>query len=156
MTGQNNLSLLSSFLQIINLLLDPEDIIWLNNPSLLSVYSNQTHRRISKLMHFVQQNFREEITLQEAASVAGLQIHSFCRFFKALTHRTFSDFLNEVRIGFACQLLQQSDLPVTQVALESGYTNLSYFNRCFKKTKKITPRDYRSLQKNRMTGLVKS
>jgi AraC-like DNA-binding protein len=58
-----------------------------------------------------------------------LQIHSFCRFFKTFTNHTFSDFLNEVRIGFACKLLQQSDLPVTQITLECGYTNISYFNR---------------------------
>ncbi len=95
-------------------------------------------------MHFIQQNFKQEITLQQAASVSGLQIHSFCRFFKSLTNRTFSDFLNEVRIAFASKLLLQSDLPVTQIALECGYSNISYFNRCFKKINKISPKDYRN------------
>lgn len=145
MPEQKNITLLASFTQILNHLLDPEELIWLNAPSLLSAYSGQAPGRVHKLMHYIQQNFKDEITLQQAASVSGLQIHSFCRFFKTLTNRTFSDFLNEVRISFACKLLQQSDLPVTQIALECGYTNISYFNRCFKKINKVAPKEYRNL-----------
>lgn len=144
MPDQKNIALLASFMQILHYLLDPEELIWLNVPNLLSVYSGQVPGRVHKLMHFIQQNFKQEITLQQAASVSGLQIHSFCRFFKSLTNRTFSDFLNEVRIAFASKLLLQSDLPVTQIALECGYTNISYFNRCFKKINKISPKDYRN------------
>jgi transcriptional regulator GlxA family with amidase domain len=140
-----HVGMLASFLRILDQLLDPEELVWLNVPDPISAYSTQTSGRVPKLMHYIQQNFKEDITLQQAASVAGLQIHSFCRFFKTLTNRTFSDFLNEVRIGFACKLLQQSDLPVTQIALECGYTNISYFNRCFKKVNKISPKAYRSM-----------
>jgi AraC-like DNA-binding protein len=140
---QKEVPLLASFLKILELLMDSKDIIWLNDASLLKTYSSKNQGRVSKLMHFIQENFRTEITLEQAASVADLQLHSFCRFFKQLTHHTFSDFLNEVRIGFACKLLQQSDLPVTQVAYECGYSNISYFNRTFKKIHGITPRDYR-------------
>ena len=140
---QKEVPLLTSFLKIVELLMDSEDIIWLNDASLLKTYSSKNQGRVSKLMHFIQENFRTEITLEQAASVSGLQMHSFCRFFKQLTHHTFSDFLNEVRIGFACKLLQQSDLPVTQVAYECGYSNISYFNRTFKKIHGISPRDYR-------------
>jgi AraC-like DNA-binding protein len=140
-----HVGMLASFLQILDQLLEPGDLVWLNVPDPIASYSNQTSGRVPKLMHFIQQNFKEDITLQQAASVAGLQLHSFCRFFKSLTNRTFSDFLNEVRIGFACKLLQQSDLPVTQIALECGYTNISYFNRCFKKINKMSPKTYRSV-----------
>lgn len=149
MPEQKNIALLTSFTQILDYLLDPDDLVWLNVPNLLSVYSGQAPGRVHKLMHYIQQNFKEEITLKQAASVSGLQIHSFCRFFKSLTNRTFSDFLNEVRIGFSCKLLQQSDLPVTQIALEAGYTNISYFNRCFKKINKMSPKDYRAINGSR-------
>jgi AraC-like DNA-binding protein/mannose-6-phosphate isomerase-like protein (cupin superfamily) len=145
MIHQKNVSLLASFIQIIDLLLNPEDLVWLNDASLVSAYSNESQGRVAQLMDFIQQNFRSEITLEQAASVAGLQLHSFCRFFKTLTHRTFSDFINEVRIGFACQLLQQTDLSITQVAFESGYSNISYFNRSFRKIHRMTPREFRAL-----------
>ncbi len=144
MIYQKNVSLLASFIQILDLLLDAEELVWLNDASLLSDYSYNAQGRVAQLMDFIQQNFRTEITLEKAASVAGLQLHSFCRFFKTLTHRTFSDFINEVRIGFACQLLQHSDIPITQVAFESGYSNISYFNRSFKKIHRLTPREFRS------------
>jgi AraC-like DNA-binding protein len=145
MPGQKGIALLTSFMQIMNYLIDSQDLVWLNNVNLLSLYSAQAPGRVHKLMHYIQQNFKQEITLQQAASVSGLQIHSFCRFFKSLTNRTFSDFLNEVRIGLASKLLQQSDLPVTQIALECGYVNISYFNRCFKKINKVSPKVYRTL-----------
>lgn len=149
MVTLKNMALLASFLQILNELLDEKDLIWLNGPNLLATYSGQACGRVHKLMDYIQQNFREEITLKQAASVAGLEVHSFCRYFKWLTHRTFSDFVNEVRIGFANKLLAQSDLPVTQIALESGYPNLSYFNRSFKKINKMPPRAFRNLHQAR-------
>lgn len=140
-----HVGMLASFFQVLDHLLDPADLVWLNEPDPMSAYAHYTSGRVPKLMHYIQENFREDITLHHAASVAGLQVHSFCRFFKSLTNRTFSDFLNEVRIGFVCKLLQQSDLPVTQIALESGYTNISYFNRCFKKINRMSPKAYRNL-----------
>lgn len=143
MIHKKNVSLLASFIQVLDLILEPEELIWLNSASVLPAYSKDSQGRVAQLMDFIQQNFRTEITLEKAASVAGLQLHSFCRFFKLLTHRTFSDFVNEVRIGFACQLLQHSDIPITQVAFESGYSNISYFNRSFKKIHRMTPKDFR-------------
>lgn len=143
MLEQRDITLLSSFLRILDSLRDPTDSVWLNAPNPISVYSAQPPGRIPKLMDFIHQNFKEQITLQNAASVSGLQIHAFCRFFKSLTNRTFSEFLNDVRIGYACKLLQQSELSITQIALECGYVNISYFNRCFKKINKMTPKEYR-------------
>lgn len=143
MQTQSDLPLIASFIQILQVMKTTPEKRWLNTESLLSTYAGTTQGRVSRLMHFIQANFRQPITLAETAAVAGLQLHSFCRFFKALTQRTFSDFLNEIRIGFACQLLQQSDLPITQIAYESGYDNVSYFNRSFKKNRGMTPKDYR-------------
>ncbi len=149
MLEQRNITLLSSFLRVLDILRDPTDSTWLNAPDPISLYSAQPPGRIPKLMDFIHQNFKEQITLQNAASVSGLQLHAFCRFFKSLTNRTFSEFLNDVRIGFACKLLQQSELSVTQVALECGYVNISYFNRCFKRINKMTPKEYRNSLTNK-------
>ncbi|MFC5411937.1 helix-turn-helix domain-containing protein [Larkinella bovis] len=143
MPGQSDLPLMSSFLEVLEVLKTSSEVRWLNPESLLISYIGTSQSRVSRLMHFLQDHFRQPITLEEAAAVAGLQLHSFCRFFKALTQRTFSEFLNEIRVGFACQLLQQSDLSVTQVAYESGYGNVSYFNRSFKKMQGTTPNAYR-------------
>lgn len=140
---QKEVELLASFCKILQFLMDSEDIIWLNEASLVANFSDNAEGRIKQLMQFIQQNFKTDITLEQAAAVSGLQLHSFCRFFKKLTHRTFSDFLNEMRIGYASQLLHQSDLPITQIAYNSGYANIPYFNRSFKKIHGVTPRIYR-------------
>ena len=157
MLDQKNVALLASFLNIMDQLLDPTDLTWLNMPNPISSYTGQTPGRVPKLMQYIHENFMEDITLEAAASVAGLQIHSFCRFFKSLTNRTFSEFVNDVRVGFACKLLQQSDLSVSQIALECGYNNISYFNRSFKKIKNISPKEYRnSYENNNDEGVPKT
>jgi AraC-like DNA-binding protein len=143
MVDQKDISLLASFLCILACLVDPADLLYLNTPDPMSSYAAQSHSRIAKLMHYIHQNFKGEISLAEAAAVSGLQIHAFCRYFKSLTNRTFSEFLNDVRIGYACELLHQSEFSITQIALECGYNNISYFNRCFKKANKVSPKDFR-------------
>ncbi|KAA0988796.1 AraC family transcriptional regulator [Dyadobacter aurulentus] len=143
MLEQKDVHLLSSFLRILVHLCDPAEESYLNAPDPISTYSIQPHGRIPKLMYFIHQNFKDDISLEKAASVAGLQIHAFCRYFKSLTNRTFSEFLNDVRIGFACKLLHQSELSITQIALECGYSNISYFNRCFKRINKMSPKEFR-------------
>ncbi|RRB04412.1 helix-turn-helix domain-containing protein [Larkinella rosea] len=143
MPNQSDLPLMASFLQILEVLKTSPEVRWLNPESLLMSYAGASQSRVARVMRFIQDQFRQPITLEETAAIAGLQLHSFCRFFKALTQRTFSEFLNEIRIGFACQLLQQSDLPITQIAYESGFGNISYFNRSFKKNRGLTPKEYR-------------
>ena len=143
MTKQQGIALVSSFLRILLYLNEPTDVTYLNAADPISTYSIQPPGRIPKLMHYIHQNFKDDISLEKAASVSGLQIHAFCRYFKSLTNRTFSEFLNDVRIGYACKLIQQSELSITQIALECGYNNISYFNRCFKKINKMSPKDFR-------------
>jgi AraC-like DNA-binding protein len=143
MVDQKDISLLASLLRILACLLDPTDLVYLNTTDPISSYAAQPPGRIPKLMHYIHQNFKEDVSLTEAAAVAGLQIHAFCRYFKSLTNRTFSEFLNDVRIGYACELLHQSELSITQIAFECGYNNISYFNRCFRKANKMSPKDFR-------------
>lgn len=149
MLQEKDVTLLSSFLRILVYLHEPTDVTYLNAADPISTFSIQPPGRIPKLMYYIHQNFKDDISLEKAASVSGLQIHAFCRYFKSLTNRTFSEFLNDVRIGYACKLLQQSELSITQIALECGYNNISYFNRCFKKINKISPKDFRDSLENR-------
>jgi AraC-like DNA-binding protein len=65
--------------------------------------------------------------------------------FKNLTSLTYSDFIIELRISYTCQLLKDSNLTITQIAFDAGFNNISYFNRTFKKSKGISPRDYRKM-----------
>jgi YesN/AraC family two-component response regulator len=64
------------------------------------------------------------------------------KFFRERTRRTFVSFLNEVKIGYACRLLSEQAMSISQICFESGYSNLSNFNRQFKKLKSMTPSQY--------------
>jgi AraC-like DNA-binding protein len=88
-------------------------------------------------------NFSETISLSQIASVANLTPQAFCNFFKKKTLKSFTEFLNELRVGHACKLLQNQQLTISDVCFQSGYQNMANFNNFFKKITKQTPSQYR-------------
>lgn len=103
----------------------------------------ENEKRINKVCAFVQNHFSRQVSVKEMAALIHLSPSAFCKFFKKVTGKTFSDYLNEIRIGNACILLIESDKPVSAIAIECGFENLSYFNRVFLKKKKLQPKHFR-------------
>jgi AraC-like DNA-binding protein len=100
-------------------------------------------KRINDIFDFVINNYEKNITLQKAAEIANLSTTAFCRFFKERTRKSFTEFVNEVRIGEACKLLSRDDFNISQICYEVGFNNISNFNRKFKEITNLTPRHYR-------------
>ncbi|MGY6744196.1 MAG: AraC family transcriptional regulator [Cecembia sp.] len=98
--------------------------------------------RIDKVYSFTFANFRRNISLEEVADIANLNPTAFCRFFKKHTNKNYSRFLNEIRIGYACKLLLEERLNISEVGYASGFNNLSNFNRQFKSLMNISPSLY--------------
>lgn len=98
---------------------------------------------IDRVFQFTIDNFKERVSLSEVAGIACMSVTSFCNYFKRSTKKTYVDFLNEVRIGYACNLLMESDKPVLQVSYESGYNTMANFHKQFLKVKGVTPLQYR-------------
>ena len=88
--------------------------------------------KINDIYNYSMANLSRKITLEEVAAVAGISPNSFCRFFKSRTRKTYSEFLNEIRVGRACMLLIDNQLNVKQVCFESGFNNFASFHKCFK------------------------
>ena len=99
--------------------------------------------RMNSILEFTFRESHRKIYLNEAAQVANLSVEAFCRYFKLHTRKTYIHFLNEVRISYACQLLIQQDIPIEQVCYKAGFTNVSNFNRIFKKITARTPLSFR-------------
>jgi AraC-like DNA-binding protein len=99
--------------------------------------------RIKKVLEHVNINFMNTIRLEDVAELANMSESAFSRYFKKRTRKTFSNFLIDIRIEYACKMLQNDKLSIAQIALDSGFYNLSNFNRQFKVSKKITPLAYR-------------
>jgi AraC-like DNA-binding protein len=103
-------------------------------------------RRIDRACRHIMQHFTEPLSLAAVAAVVKLSPAGFSRFFRRMTGRTFISWLTEVRIGHACRLLAQTDQPVLEVAIDSGFGNLSNFNRAFRQLRGCTPREWRRLE----------
>ena len=99
--------------------------------------------RLEKVIHLVNSNYRQPIKLETVASHVGMNSTAFCRYFREKTGRSFIEFVNEMRIGYACKLLQEGKQNVSQICFESGFNNLSNFNRCFRRMKSLSPVQYR-------------
>jgi AraC-like DNA-binding protein len=108
-----------------------------------SKINSQNKNRITIVIDYIKENSNKNIAIDEVASLIQLSVSAFCKFFKKTTHKTFSDYLNEIRIGNACYLLSETDKPIYQIAHEIGFENQAYFNRVFLKKKNCSPKEFR-------------
>ncbi|MDQ3291149.1 MAG: AraC family transcriptional regulator [Bacteroidota bacterium] len=99
--------------------------------------------RINNVCQYVFNTFTDEVSIAHAASLAHLSVPAFCYYFKKRTRRSFSQFVNEIRIGHACKLLIETNRTVSEICYASGFRNLSNFNRRFKEIRHISPQEYR-------------
>lgn len=92
----------------------------------------QDNDRINMVFNYVKDNFQEQITLDEVAVLVSMTVPSFCRYFKKITKKTFTKFVNEYRLVHASKLLAEKPISITEISFESGFNNFSYFNKTFK------------------------
>ena len=116
----------------------------LSDPSFNKETLTYNSRRIEKIMEYVNGNFGQNITLSDAAKIAGMTEVSLSRFFKLRTGKTFIDTLNDVRLGHASRMLIETTQSVNEIAYKCGFNNMSNFNRIFKKKKDSTPKEFRN------------
>ena len=100
--------------------------------------------KINMVFEFIMKNYRNRIYIKEIAAKLNMSLASFSRYFKYHTRKTFSDYVTEIRISHACQLLMENDKSVSEICYASGFDNLSNYYRHFKKNIGITPLDYRN------------
>ncbi|OIN60733.1 AraC family transcriptional regulator [Arsenicibacter rosenii] len=99
--------------------------------------------RINRIYAYALANFQQKVTLDEIAAVANMSPHSFCRYFKSRSRKSFSQFMLELRVHHACKMLIDGQLPVSQVCFDSGFNQFSTFNKYFKEITGKSPGQYR-------------
>lgn len=139
----SGLKRLSVLFTIFDLLATTKEYTLLASPGYLQKTQPQCSDRFNKVTEYIMRNFDSDITLDEIASVSNMAVTTFCNFFKVHYRVTFVEYLNTVRIGYACKLLNDNNKKIVEVAYESGYKSLANFNRQFKKFKSMTPTEYR-------------
>jgi AraC-like DNA-binding protein/mannose-6-phosphate isomerase-like protein (cupin superfamily) len=110
------------------------------------LYHHQNHKftddRLGKVLHFLATGYQQKIELEKVAEIAHLHPSAFCRFFREKTGKSLSEYVTDMRISYACKLITEGKLSVSQVCFESGFNNLSNFNRTFKRITGFTPTGY--------------
>lgn len=134
---------LITFLSVMNRLSVTDDFAILSAKEYSTMPTGSKFSRIDKVFQYVSTEFHSAIDLSKIAGLVHMTPSAFCHYFKKYTKKTFTQYVNEVRIGYACKLLMESDLNVSEVCYQSGYNSLSRFNKCFKKITKKTPLNYR-------------
>jgi len=99
--------------------------------------------QIKRILDYIEANFSAELTLANLAGTINMNANYFCRIFRSVLHQSPMDYVNFYRIEQAAYLLESSDLPITEIGLECGFSESSYFTKVFKKYKGLSPRQYR-------------
>ncbi len=112
------------------------------------IFDQLKNDKIERVYEFTLNKFKTKVRIEEAANLINLSTNAFCKFFKQQTGQSYISFLNEIRINHACSLFFSSNLDVASVAFESGFNNLSNFNRQFTQKQKVSPKKYQMNLKN--------
>lgn len=104
--------------------------------------NNQRIRHLKEVLAYIEKHYAEPITLAQLADIVGMSPKYFCRFFRQMTRRTPIDYLNYYRVECSCQELSTTEKSVTEVALDCGFNDISYFIKTFRRHKGVSPGKY--------------
>jgi AraC-like DNA-binding protein len=133
---------LITLLQVFQLLANSNEMEQLQERPIANASLLKEQQRLQKIYHYLEVNYQDEIDVHVVADLCNLTTPAFCRYFKKSTHYTFTDFLNQFRVNQAKKILAQRK-SVTDACYDSGFSNLSHFNKTFKKVTGENPSAFR-------------
>lgn len=142
LTSLSHFAQLITLLEVFQLLAHSSEVELLNAKPIAGASVLKEQQRIQKVYHFIETNYQKPVDVNEVAAFSHLTTAAFCRYFKKSTHYTFTEFLNRFRINQAKKILMQ-DKTVTEACYETGFENISYFNKTFKKITGENPSVFR-------------
>jgi AraC-like DNA-binding protein len=144
----DNFNRMTHFFQLLNIIENDKDFEFIANPGFVKSI-NHPKGRLEKVYEYSINNFNDSsICLETIAESINMNKAAFCRYFKKITNKTYFEFLNEIRIGYACKMLiEDKSKNISDIAYSSGFNNMSNFNRQFKSIKGKSPSAYLKLRK---------
>jgi AraC-like DNA-binding protein len=141
---QTDFQRLLSILNILNQLATSDEMHVLNAEGFSLETEVKDNDRINIVFNHVKAHFKEDISLEQISDMVSMTVPSFCRYFKKITNKTFTQFVNEYRLVHASKLLAEQPISITQVCYDSGFNNFSHFNKSFKAFTGQNPSEYRN------------
>ena len=134
---------LFGLLEALDVLSRSPDVQVLATEGFAPVLDTRTEERINRCQSYIFEHLNEPFRLDDVADHMSMSPSAFSRYFKRTMGKTYSHFVNELRVGKACRTLLETDQPIAEIAYESGFNNLSNFNRRFKELRGVSPRRFR-------------
>jgi AraC-like DNA-binding protein len=131
------------FFMMMDIIGESETNIPLASKEYLKLRFTTGNKRIEVIHNYLMNNYREDVNLKRLAALVNMAEGSLCRFFKMNMGITLFEYLNKIKTDFACKLLMNKDLGILDVCLDSGFNNISHFNKQFKKITGVPPSEYR-------------
>lgn len=120
-----------------------EDAKVLSSSAFAKIETHSDSRRVQMVQYYINDNYKKDIRLPAVASMAGMSAVAFSRFFKMRTGKSLSDYIIDIRLGYASRCLADSTNSIAEICYDCGFNNLSNFNRIFKKKKGCSPKEFR-------------
>ncbi len=131
------------FFRILDVIGRSETNIQLASQEFMKTRFETVSKRITAIHEYLMNHYRDEVDLKKLAALVNMAEGSLCRYFKSNMGMTVFEYLNQIKIDFACKLLMDHDLSILDVCFDSGFNNLSHFNKQFRKTAGVPPSEYR-------------
>jgi AraC-like DNA-binding protein len=147
LTNYEGIERIIRFLEVLKELAISNDYSLLNVDGFAFEVEPQDNKKIEIIYQHVRKYFTRQITLDEISEKVSMTVPAFCRYFKKVTGKTFTQFVNEYRIVHATKLLAENPASITDICFESGFNNFSHFNKLFKKFTGKSPLKYRNEMK---------
>lgn len=135
------------FLYVLYELSVADEVRVLASSSFAHVEKTTESRRVQKVKQYIDENYSKPLRLSDLADLVGMTPVAFSRFFRQRTDRTLSEYIVDIRLGYAARMLVDSSKNISEICYECGFNNLSNFNRSFKTRKGLTPREFRAMFK---------
>ena len=139
--------------EIINVLAQSADHQLLSSPGYSNSFKGNDAENMRRVYDYVMKNYRQTISLEVIAQQLNMTTTSFCRYFKPRANKTFTKFVNEIRIGQARKLLLEDNFNIAEISYQCGFNSLSNFNRQFKLISNMNPNEYRKLFQKIQIGI---
>jgi len=148
MFNMNDVQRLYALFNIFEILGAATEYNILASPNSTNNYPTEVNDPMQMAMQYILQNFQKRIQIHDLLDLTNMSYASFYPSFKKTHQMPFKDYLLNVRVGYACKLLSEGSMHVSEIAYDSGFENLSNFNRQFKKIKGITPSQFQKQYKD--------
>jgi len=144
MLNHSGLDKMIDFFGVLRILCSAEKRRQLCSENYKLAFDERGNKRMTDVYTYIRENFSKQVTLKDISKIASMSPFAFSRYFKKNCGSGFIEYLNQVRTNKACYLLRETDFQVQDIAIDCGFMSISNFNKQFRKTVGISPRDYRA------------